>query len=105
MQRLKQAIIFFQEYTKEFYRVLIIIGHGEADKEKVVLNLEEERLFKAIFKIGKRPMFEVPTFLGNLNPKDPIDWINELNCFEYEDIDDLDKVKFVKEKLKGCAKI
>ena len=35
-----------------------------------------------------------------------IDWINELEeYFEYEDIMDLDRVKFVKAKMKGHAKI
>ena len=50
-------------------------------------------------------MFEVPTFSGNLNPKELIDWINELEYFEYEDIEDPDRVKFVKKKLKGHANI
>ena len=36
MQGLKQAGKSIQEYTKEFYRVLIRTGHAEADKEKVV---------------------------------------------------------------------
>ena len=77
----------------------------ENAKVEAVLNLEEERLFRAISKIGKRPKFEVPTFLGNLSPKELIDWINELEYFEYEDIDDPNRVKFVKAKLKGHAKI
>ena len=34
----------------------------ENAKAEVVLNLEEERLFRAISKIRKRPKFEVPTF-------------------------------------------
>ena len=73
---------------------------------EAVLNLEEERLFRAISEIGKRPKFEVPTFLGNLNPEELINWINELEeYFEYEDIEDLDRVKFAKAKLKGHAKI
>ena len=43
-------------------------------------------------------------FSGNLKPDELIDWINELEeYFEYEDIDDPDRVKFVKEKLKGHA--
>ena len=50
----------------------------EEQEEEEVLNLEEERLFKALTKIGKRPKFDVPTFLGKLNPKELIDWINEL---------------------------
>ena len=44
--------------------------------------------------------------MGNLNLGDLTDWINELEeYFEYEDIEDLDWVKFEKAKLKGHAKI
>ena len=75
-------------------------------EEEAVLNWKEERLFKVIYKIEKRPKFEVPTFLGNLNPEELIDWINELEeYFEYKAIEDLDRVKFAKVKLKGHAKI
>ena len=35
MEGLKQAEKFIQEYTEEFYRVLIRISHAEADKKKV----------------------------------------------------------------------
>ena len=35
MQGLKQARKFVQEYTEEFYRFLIRVGHAEANKEKV----------------------------------------------------------------------
>ena len=73
---------------------------------KVVLNLEEERLFRAISKIGKRPKFEVPTSLGNLNLEELINWINELeDYFEYEDIEDPNMIMSAKEKLKKHAKI
>ena len=44
---------------------------GQANKEEQeeeVLNPDEEKLFKAISKIGKRLKYNVPTFLGNLNP-------------------------------------
>lgn len=34
----------------------------ENAKEEIVINPEEERIFRAISKIGKRPKFEVPTF-------------------------------------------
>ena len=54
---------------------------GQVDQEEQkeeVLNPKEERLFKAITKIGKRPKFDVPTFLGKLNPEELINWINEL---------------------------
>ena len=81
---------------------------GEVDQEgqEEVLNLEEEKLFKAITKIGKRPKIDVHTFLGNLNLEELIDWINELEeYFEHEEIEDPNRVKFVKTKLKGHAKI
>ena len=39
---------------------------AQEEEEEEFLNLKEEGLFKAITKIGKRPNFDVPTFLGNL---------------------------------------
>ena len=70
------------------------------------MNLEEEKLFKALTKIGKRPRIDVPTFSRKLNPEELIDWINELEeYFEYEEIDDPNRVKFANTKLKGHTKI
>ena len=66
----------------------------------------EENIFRAIAKLGKTPKIEVDMFLGNLNPDELINWINNLEeYFEYEDIGDPDTVKFVKAKMKGHAKI
>ena len=66
----------------------------------------EENLFEATAKLGKIPKIDVDMFLENLNPNELIDWINELEeYFEYEDIGDPDRVKFVKAKMKGHAKI
>ena len=78
-------------------------AEGQANQEE---QEEEERLFKSLANIGKWPKFEVPTFLGKLNPEELIDWINELEeYFEYDEIEDLDRVRFVKAKLKGHVKI
>ena len=45
-------------------------------------------------------------FSRNLNPNELIDWINEIEeYFEYEDIKDLDRVRYAKTKMKGHAKI
>ena len=64
----------------------------DQEGEVEVVNQEEERLFRAISKIRKRPKIEVPTFSGNLNPEELIDWINECEeYFEYEDIEDPDR--------------
>lgn len=77
---------------------------GNVDQVVVdeVLNLEEENILKAISNIGKRPKFDVPTLLGNLNLEELIDWINELEeYFAYEYIE----IKFLKGKMKGHTKI
>ena len=46
------------------------IEEGQANKaeqeEEEVLNPEEEKLLKALTRIGKRPKFKVSTFLENL---------------------------------------
>ena len=75
-------------------------GYGE------FLNQEEDNIFRAISKMGKRPKIDVSVFLGNLILDELINWINEIEeYFEYEDIGDLDSVNFVKAKMKGHAKI
>ena len=49
-------------------------GEEEENVEvEVVLNLEEERIFRDISKIRKRPKFEVPTFFRNVNLEEIID--------------------------------
>ena len=45
---------------------------NQEEQEEEVLNPNEERLFKAITKIGKRFEFDVPIFLGKLNQKELI---------------------------------
>ena len=71
-----------------------------------ILNPKKEKKFQAISKIGKRTKFDISTFLENINPEKLIDWINEIEMyFEYEDIEDLDRIKFGKAKLKGHTRI
>lgn len=54
-------------------------GEGHIDQEEEeFLNREEEIFLGPFPNFGKRPKFEVPTFLGNLNPKELINQINEL---------------------------
>ena len=71
-----------------------------------ILNLEKEKQIQAISKIGKRTKFDISTFLENINQEKLIGWINEIEIhFEYEDIEDLDRIKFRKAKLKGHTRI
>ena len=61
---------------------------------------------RAMSKIGKRPKIKVSTFVGSLRPEELIDWINEMDeYFEYEEVEDPDRVRFAKTKLKGHANI
>ena len=48
------------------------------DRKKKSFETKRRKLFKAITNIGKRPKFNVPTFLGKLNPEELINSINEL---------------------------
>lgn len=67
---------------------------------------KENQILKAISKIGKRPKIEVYAFVGSLRLEELIDWINEIDeYFEYDKIEDLDRVRFAKTKLKGHANI
>jgi len=76
-----------------------------ANQNEQTLGEEEEsyqvKMLWAISKIGKRPRVDVPNYIGNLNPEELIDWINDLEeYFEYEEIEDPKSVKFAKTKLK-----
>lgn len=79
---------------------------SNVEEEEEAIDQDQMRLIRAISKIGKRPRAEVPSYSGSLNPKELIDWINELEeYFEYEEIEDPNRVKFAKMKLKGHANI
>ena len=71
-----------------------------------ILNPKKLKFFQAISKIGKRTKFNISTFWESINPEKLINWMNEIEIyFEYEDIEDLDRVKFGKAKLKGQTRI
>ena len=48
-------------------------GNTDPDVVDEVLEPEEVKYFRAIFNIGKRPKFDVATFLRNLNPEELTD--------------------------------
>jgi hypothetical protein len=66
----------------------------------------EEKLIRVVTKVGARPKVEVPMYEGNLNVEELIDWINALDkYFDYEDVDEEKKVKYVVTRLKGSCNI
>jgi hypothetical protein len=70
------------------------------EKHQEVKQLEE-KLLRLVTKVGARPKMEVPMYEGNLNVEELLDWINAMDkYFDYEDIDEENKVKHVVTRLK-----
>jgi hypothetical protein len=59
---------------------------------------------KEVVKMGAREKMEVPMYEGNLDVEELLDWIRALDkYFDYEEIEDENKVKHVVTRLKGHA--
>jgi hypothetical protein len=72
----------------------------EAAGEDVV----EERLLRAVVRLGARAKIEVPMYEGNLDVEELLDWIRSMDKhFDYEDVDEEKRVKHVVTRLKGHA--
>jgi len=77
----------------------------EATEEEAVQVTPEMRFFQSVLKSTARPWNQlVPVYQGGLNPEELIDWINSMEkFFDYEEMEDEKKVKFVVTKLIGHA--
>ena len=59
-----------------------------------------------LMKASSIPRVEVPMYEGNLNVEELMDWINALNkYFDFEEIEDKNKVRYAATKMKGHATI
>jgi hypothetical protein len=83
---------------------------SEAESEEMEVEgvageeVAEECLLRVVVKMGAREKIEVPMYEGNLDVEELLDWIRDLDkYFDYEEIDDENKVKHVVTKLKGHA--
>jgi hypothetical protein len=73
-------------------------------EEVTVEDAADERLFRAIARIGAREKMEIPMYEGNLDIEELLDWIRALDkYFDYEDVEEDKKVKHVVTRLKGHA--
>ena len=73
-------------------------------EEEAVEITPEMRFLKNVFGSSLKSRSEVPVYKGNLDPEELIDWINEMEkSFDYEEMADERKVKFVVTRLKGHA--
>ena len=59
-----------------------------------------------LVKATGRPKVDIPMYEGNLNVEELMDWISSLdNFFEFEEVEDKNKVKLAITRLKGHAVI
>jgi hypothetical protein len=77
---------------------------AEREEEVVVEDASNERLIKAIARMGTRENMDIPVYEGNLDADELVDWIRDLDTyFDYEDVKEDKKVKHVVTRLKGHA--
>jgi hypothetical protein len=75
-------------------------GAGEIPAEDAT----NERLMKAIAQMSSKTKMDIPTYEGNLDAEELLDWIRALDTyFDYEDIEEDKKVRHAVTKLKGHA--
>ena len=62
------------------------------------------RFLKLVLGSSSKPRPEIPIYHGSLNHEELIDWINDTKkLFDYEEMEEEKKVKFVVTKFKGNA--
>ena len=67
-------------------------------------DVAEERLLRAVVRLGGGAKIEVPMYEGNLDVEELLDWIRSMDkYFEYEDFDEEKRVRHVFTRLKGHA--
>jgi hypothetical protein len=83
---------------------------SDAESEEVEVeeaageDVAEERLLRAVARLGGRAKIEVPMYEGNLDVEELLDWIRSMDKhFDYEDVDEEKKVKQAVTRLKGHA--
>jgi hypothetical protein len=75
-------------------------GAGEIPTEDAT----NERLIKSITRMSSKTNMDIPTYEGNMDAEELLDWIRALETyFDYEDIEEDKKVKHAVTKLKGHA--
>jgi hypothetical protein len=75
--------------------------HGE---EVTAEDASNERLIKAIARMGAKMKMDIPVYEGNLDAEELLDWIRALDTyFNYEDVEEDKKFRHVVMRLKGHA--
>jgi hypothetical protein len=76
----------------------------EREEEFAVEDASNERLIRAIARMGERAKMDIPVYKGNLDVEELLDWIRALDTyFDYEDVKEDKKVNHIVTRLKGHA--
>ena len=79
---------------------------SDADVEEVEEDNETAKVLKMLEKVGSKPKMEIPMYEGSLNAEELMDWIRSIDqYFDYEEVEENKRVKFVVTRLKGHAAI
>jgi hypothetical protein len=86
-------------------RHTVSVGDISDSKSEIEAEHEEasnERLIRAIARMGARVKMGILVYEGNLDPEELLDWIRGLDTyFDYEDVEEDKKVKHAVTRLKG----
>jgi hypothetical protein len=73
-------------------------------EEAIGERIFEDRLLRAVVRLGSRAKIEVTMYEGNLDVEEFLDWIRSMEkYFDYEDVDGEKKVRHAITRLKGHA--
>jgi hypothetical protein len=76
----------------------------EREEEVATKDASNERLIRAIARMGAREKMDIPVCEGNLDAKELLDCIRALDTyFDYEDVEEDKKVRHAITRLKGHA--
>jgi hypothetical protein len=77
---------------------------GHEGEEVAAEDATNERLIRAVARMGAREKMDIPVYEGNLDVEELLDWIRALDMyFDYEDVEEDKKVKHAVTRLKGHA--
>jgi hypothetical protein len=75
---------------------------AEREEEVAAEDAVNERLIKAIARMGAKAKMDIPVYEGNLDAEELLDWIRALDTyFNYEDVEEDKKVRHAVTRLKG----
>ena len=76
------------------------------EEEETTTETPEVKILKSIFGVGSSSKTDVPFYNGSLDPEELIDWIISMNKnFDYTEVNEDKKVRFVVTKLRGNASL